>query len=158
MDYTALRTEIQTDPTQLGYAALVASGSDAGIATLLNTPTTTQINRGIITRSDFMYLFGFVFTNVAGLADSNIRAGWAWNLQLVNATEKVNLSSAGINGDLAVSPPIIGVRQQAVATGLCTDAQWVSIAYRPGTRAEVLWGVGSAVSANDVSIALRGTT
>lgn len=42
MNYEALKTEIETDPANLGYAALVAIGSDAGIAHLLNTTPAAQ--------------------------------------------------------------------------------------------------------------------
>lgn len=38
MDYTTLRTEIETDPESLGYAPLVAAGSHNQVAALLNEP------------------------------------------------------------------------------------------------------------------------
>jgi hypothetical protein len=36
MDYVALKNELLTDPTSLGYAAAIASGSDNILANLLN--------------------------------------------------------------------------------------------------------------------------
>ena len=38
VDLTALRTEIESDPQGLGYAPLMARGSDADVADLLNAP------------------------------------------------------------------------------------------------------------------------
>ena len=38
MDYTALRTEIQTDPATLGYAPFIAAGSHNQVAALLDAP------------------------------------------------------------------------------------------------------------------------
>jgi hypothetical protein len=156
MDYTALASEINTDPAGLGYAALKASGSDGGISTLINTPTTTLINRGTIPIEDFLFAFGFIFDNVSSITDANVKAAWAWSLSIVKGTNRVNLASVGVNGDTTAVPPVNGVRQKAVLSGICTDAQWAAIAYQPASRAEILWGVGVVVQHQDVARALRG--
>src|SRR4051794_27029923 len=58
--YTALRSEIETDPSvpQLGYAQFRTAGADGAIADLLNTIIVgNTINDGVITKDEFYRVF-----------------------------------------------------------------------------------------------------
>ena len=158
MDYTALASEVNSDPAALGLAALVAAGSDAGVAAALNEVRTGDaylVNKGMMSRAQFVFDWSSIMIRIPGLA-SGKAPFWQFACQLILGADQIDVGSALLNGTLTNGSLTGGLRQQAVADGLCTDAEWAGCAYRQGSRAEVLWGAGTTVSANDVAVALRG--
>lgn len=134
----ALRTELQTDPTGLGYAPLITNGDDADLAALLNAV------RGTIT----------VFRN-------DIESG-----EIVGSTvlsDFTTLTSSQQNYYLAiVSQPTVDATNTNLRTSLATlfpagsttRTNLQALAQRNGSRAEQLFGTGISVSTADVARAL----
>lgn len=147
MDYSVLKNEITNDPTKIGYAALLASGSDAGISPALNALTQARISRGIVSVSVFMADFG---AQVLALkADPTLSvapqfAALLWSLSIVST---IDYSNPVVLGGLA------GMAKASVS-GLTQD-QITLITTRPASRADVLFGAGVIVSPADVAQAMK---
>lgn len=135
-----LSTEISTDPAALGYAALVAAGNDAGVVALLNAPTATAVFRRDIGVHEVVA--AIAPADFAGLTVLQVA-----KLQLLfTGTTTIDASSANTRALFV-----------GIFSGLPTSsASLTSLASRPGSRAEVLFGVGTVITGNDVSLALRG--
>jgi H+/Cl- antiporter ClcA len=135
-----LLAELNTDPAAIGYAALIAAGNDAGVAALLNAPTTTSVYRNNIG----------VHEVVAAIAPADF-AGLT-TLQVA----KLQLLFTGTTTIDASSPNTRALFVGIFAGMATSSASLTALASRPGSRAEVLWGTGTVVTGNDVSLALRG--
>ena len=144
MDYNALHSEINTDTTQMGYAALVTIGSDAGIASLLNMPSASRVSRQVVSRETFMVDFGPQVLTI--LSDTTLSANFGPLLKLLALVSTVDYSNALVAGALHNMIGVGGLTQTAIS----------SLTTRPASRAEILFGIGIIVSGNDVSMALRG--
>ena len=156
INHQALQTELQTDPTALGYAASVASGNDEATAAILN-----QIRAGItIRRAD---IEPREIAAAIAVADYTALGGNPTAAQL--STERRFLSwltaimavpSLRLLNDDGSNTPVIDNFQAMFAAGTGTRTRLIALASRQGTRAEQLFGVGTVVSAADVAKALRG--
>lgn len=139
----ALRAEIQNDPAGLGYAAAVAAGADGAVADLLNA-----VGAGAaysIYKSDVP-----VHDVIANIDSANFAS--LTTLQVA----KLQLLFAG-TGALDATDG----NTRAIATGVfagmtATLTNLATLVKRQGSRAEVLWGDGCVVTADDVAHALRG--
>lgn len=139
-----LSAEVESDPTGLGFPALVAAGNDQGIADLFNAPTDTSISVASLPRDSFLTA---ILPAVAALStkDAATQGKWDRLLNIACAASSVSAASWAMLSATAVSDELI------------TSDYAASVFTRKGTRAEVLWGEGAAVSSSDVSFALRGT-
>lgn len=152
MDYTALATEINTDPLTLGYAALVSSGSDQGIAILLNANNYTL--QGPVPMTDvFIWLGENALTvTIQGIA--------ATSGPLQNNAATFLLAVQGGSAVLDVTnSAIVAMVAAFVTAGTFTQSvqdALFAMGQVPASRAEVLFGSGVSVSNSDVSFALRG--
>ncbi len=141
MDYVALKSELQTDPTTLGYAAAIASGSDNILANLLNAVSQSiNINRTTVPNSEIFNAIDA--TDYAGLA-----AAKKTDLQLVLTPDVITITNANVRTILA---SIFGA-------GSATRTALLALQTRKGSRAEQLFGSGVFVTADDIAIALRKT-
>src|SRR6185312_12775019 len=114
--------------------------NDAGCAAKLNTPTATLGFRNDIKSSE--------------IVNAVVAADFAALTQLQFA--KLNLMLLG--GTLDATNSNTRTIFLAIFTGLSsTITALTALAQRPYTRAEVLGGIGTAVSASDVGFALRGS-
>ena len=140
IDKAALKSELLTDPTGLGYAAQIALGSYQGCADLLNQP------RGSITvlRPDVRGtdVFGSI---VIGEYDA-LTASRRDFVNLLIAMSAVDATNATIRANVLA---IFGA-------GTTTRANFAALAQRIGSRAEQLFGTGIQVTHADVGYALRG--
>jgi len=136
-----LASEINSDPAALGYAAHVASGDDAGVAALLNAATTTKVFRNDLATHEV--LNAIVAADFAALTQLQVS-----KLALFFAgTTTVDATNANTRTIFL-----------GVFTGMAnTVTALTALAQRNGSRAEVLWGVGTVITAANVSLALRGT-
>lgn len=149
MDYAALRSEIQADPVAMGYAPLVASGSDGALADLLNSLTSrgaATITLDRVERDNVLPLALVMTKNAVLLADANKRTRWLQSAMIFTAADSIPSSQA----------QVVATFTDAVADGVLTQAQANGLRQRTGSRAEVLFGPGTIVSGNDVYRALRG--
>jgi hypothetical protein len=136
-----LASEINSDPTGLGYAQHVASGDDAGIAAILNTVGTTKVFRNDIAVHEVIN--AIVAADFAALTQVQLS-----KLTLFfTATNVIDATNANTRTIFL-----------AIFTGMAgTITALTALAQRNGMRAEVLWGVGTVITAGNVSFALRGT-
>jgi hypothetical protein len=147
MDINLLHTEITTDPLSLGYAALVASGSDGGIAALLNAFSAVQISRGIVTTEVFLSDFGVQILTI--LSDATLSVSFGPAVKMLSFARTIDYGHSVVQGALA--------KMVQASVGGLTSAQVSAITSRPASRAEILFGGGVVVTSNDIAKALRGT-
>lgn len=141
MDYTKLRTEIDTDPTGLNLIALRDRGSDADIAKALNKVGTTTINKGVVTKEIFFVDFGPQMLGIFSSPD--LMTAFGPMLKLLDQVTTLDYSNAIVQQG-------IGSITQVPALGLTADMV-TGILNRPCSRIETLFGVGCTVSSNDVA-------
>lgn len=139
MDYTALKNELQTDPTALGYAASIAAGAFSPVVTLLNTVRgTILIDRDLI--ESYEIINATVPTEWAALS-----AAEKQRYQTVTGAGKVDCRNANVRATF----------QAMFGVGTTTRANLTALLTRQGSRAEQLFGAGAFVSAEDIAKALR---
>lgn len=138
VDLTLLRTELQTDPTALGYAPHIAGGADGTLAVLVNQPRIgISVKRAVIQ---------------------------TW--ELIAATDATEYGALSVTAKdiyrTLVSAGVVDVSDDQIRTilgtlfpaGSATRTNLLARLSRQGSRAEQLFGVG--VSADDIAKALRG--
>ncbi len=158
MDLAALRDEIVGDPKPIGYAPMLNGRNgpfqhDWEIAELLNTPGREMVGRGTISRDDAVTLLFPILSNVVGglvSADAATQAKAAkwrelYNLALVPKAS-LNMQSVTVAGLLAAIK----------ADGFASDEEITAATMQPGSRAELLFGLGAVVTADHVADALGG--
>lgn len=148
MDYTALHNEIVNDPASLGYAASVTTGSDAGVAALLNAQSSARISRGVVTTEVFLADMAAQIKAIRSDNPAGVKAAFAPLWDLLTIVRTVDYAHATVQNALA------GMVTYGI--GGLTTAQVSTITTRPCSRAETLWGSGVSISSNDISFALRG--
>lgn len=149
MDYVALKAEIQNDPVPMGYAPLIAAGDDAGIADLLNSrkpPGAAVITLDVVDQSRVLPLALTMMKSAAVLADANKKTRWVETAKIFVIAPSIPTAQAQVTQTF----------QDAVTDGVLTQQQLNGLRQRTGSRAEVLFGQGVAVTADDVYTALRG--
>ena len=152
IDYTALKSELTTDPKAVGYAASLGT-SDIAVAALLNaltgngaaTISVSSMSRGqwdafLIPMEDQLT----TGLNLSGTAlTSAVIAKWTARLAAFRA------------GDPTISVAIMTpMLNSAVSDGLITSSFITQITSRIGSRAEVLFGEGTVIDHNDISKAM----
>lgn len=145
IDYAALKSEILTDPVNVGYAPFVTSGQDQAIADLLNAKTGNgvgQVPREPISAADFIAAINA--TEMATLTALQLT-----QVQIIAGASTVNI------GDSDVQAWVSQTFGQVTAPN--TRTTLTALATRIASRAEVLFGAGTRISSSDVSFALRGT-
>ena len=134
MDYAALKTELKTDPANMGYAALMAIGNDVGLAALLNAPKVgVSVPVGFIPSEQV----------VAALNGSELNALTAAQKD----TLRVYFTPATVDALPGSAPRTYLL--SLFPGGTATRAALVALVDRIGTRAEEL-GFGS-VSSDDIA-------
>ena|SRR5579862_5971181 len=149
IDPIILKGEITADPKGMGYAALVASGSDGGIAALLNAqtgPGVGTVTLPSLTKDQFLTATAPFLPNLL-TASPAIQAKWSVILDHLRAADQLDFTN----------PAVLALIVAAVTDGLLTSGQASGLNQRNGSRAEVLFGAGSSVASGDVSFAMRGT-
>lgn len=124
INLAALKTELQTDPTSLGYASSMASGTDWALADLLNAVRQTiDIDRGVIPSYEII--------NATAVAE--------WTA--LSAAEKQRYQT--LTGAGQVDSANVNVRasfNQMFAGGTATRTALTALLTRKGSRAEQLFG------------------
>lgn len=137
IDYTALRTELETDPGGFGYGPHVAAGSTGILAAILNQERPAiRLDRGVI--EGWQIVNAIVPAEWRAITDAQRRA-----IEFIVSAGSVDVSDGNVKDTFL----------DAFAGGTATRAALVGLATRDGSRAEELFGV--AVSHLDVARALR---
>ena len=156
-DYAALKNEISTDPLALGYAPYVTAGNDGAIAILLNaltglgaaTISITTLSRGAILRGTIpandQLASGMTLANVA--ISAAVSNKWASRFAALR----------GADPTMTMDATLMGLLGQLVTDGLMTQPYIDAFTKRTGSRAEVLWGMGTIVQWRDVAAAYGRT-
>ncbi len=147
MDYTALKTELTTDPKSLGYAPLLTATNDAGCAALLNATTgngAATVNLPSLTHDQFALLIAPVVMSL-GSATTALQTKWTPMLNLISGIQSVTLNSTILG--------MINALSSDFPTEL-TAAQITSATTKTGSRAEVLFGVGTVIQWTDIAHAM----
>ena len=137
VNLSALKTELLTDPTSLGYAPLVALGSTGALAELLNV-----VNPAILVFRETIPTWEVL----AGTVKAEYDVLTAGNKQLY----QILISAGTLN---VANPTIRGFFSDLFGAGTTTRTNLVNTARRNGSRAEQLFGV--TVSHQQVAQALR---
>jgi hypothetical protein len=133
----ALKTEITTDPTGLGYAAAVAAGATAQLAAILNLPRAgISVFRSEVSGADLI--------SAVVLADFLLltSAQQQFFLACVGAAP-LDATNANLRASLGALFPVGASRTALVAA-----------ASRQGSRAEQLFGVNVKLNTEDLAAAL----
>ena len=132
-----LATELTTDPSSLGYAALIAAGSDQALADALNLARAGApfvVHRNDIQARELMAAVVLAEYTALSQAPRDL-----WQALLTTAPLDAGDTNTRTN---------VGT---VFGAGTATRTALTALADRQGSRAEVLWGVGTRVSALDVS-------
>jgi hypothetical protein len=148
INYAELKTELTTDPVNVGYAPYVTAQNDVQMAALINATTgngAATITLPTMSNADFVLAFAPYLSNVSGLSAPKqlyyVDLLWPAILQM-GTIDFANANVAGILG-------------QTVTDGLLTSAQATALNQRTGSRAETLFGAGTIVQASDIALALN---
>ena len=147
-----LKTELQTDPAGLGYAAHVPHAPGA-LAALLNAQSTTMAKSRMITARGIMASYGL--GPAAGAAFLDKLEVLASSVPAIKWAMKFLQTEAGIDvGEPATQIMLTSL----IGIGGVTQAEVDGIkamALQPASRAEVLFGVGVQITEADVRAALE---
>jgi hypothetical protein len=150
IDINQLKTELQTDPTNQGYAPLLSAGNDSGVAAQLNIKQfsarapikTVDIKRHAIQNGYWAALKGAA----AAHPDAQVRGAATCAIDYASDTRLETMDL-----DLPASQAMLN---GLVAAGLISTAQHdelVAMGNINISRAEQLFGIGTQVSADDIS-------
>ena len=152
IDHVKLRTELQTDPAALGYAPLVAAGSDGAVADLLNRANRSG-RRPVSVRDLLRWAAKTgVLADIVGASQSAVmpkgaRAVALAALKLLERLDTLDLDDLDIRAML----------DALVAAGVMTAVQrddLLTLGNATVSRAEQLFGLGAIVDHLDVARAL----
>ncbi len=151
MTPSQLKAELTDDPAGLGYAALVAAGNDAALAALLNAPGAGSVNRREVPRGELLEALAgtgglaAVYAAAVDPQGAAFSVAKAATLILDDPLGTVDYTRAGTRALVAALGPgalaVLTAQQLAALQGVCAKS---------GSRAEVLWGDGATVSAQQV--------
>lgn len=144
MAYTLaqLKTELQSDPKGLGYAAPIAAGDDTAVAALVNS---TYAGVGTVWRSSVPvadFLAALVWSEVSTFTQTQ----WeAFSVMLIPL--RIDASQVNVRNFFA-----------GLFTGKTVTLQNLTAAAKvtAPSRAQELWGDTAVVSVADIGYALRG--
>ena len=152
IDYTALKTEITTDPVAVGYASQL-NKSDIAVAAMCNAITgngAASIQIPSMSKGSWIAallpLEDLVASglNTSGVAlSSGIIAKWTARIAEIRGGDSIIQTTV-----------MIPLLNSAVTDGLITSTYLTQITTRMGSRAEALFGAGTTIAHQDVSKAL----
>lgn len=155
MDYLALKTEIQTDPANLGIDDLIVTGRDNQIADILNY----KQYRGpvpIVEISSYCVVNGII--GACEVVASNPTMPDQLRAVCITVTtllrDDFRLTTCDTD-DPAFQMACAGLIQAGLMTENNVNAM-IAMGENRYSRAEVVFGPGTYVSHTDVAIALRG--
>lgn len=140
INYTALATELNTDPKALGYKTSGVFKSDYDISLILNTP-------GASSETIFR-----AYTDTAEIVAGIVRSEWT----ALSAADKQFLTEVILTapklktGDANLRASVAGV----FAAGTTSRTNLTAAASKSASRAEVLFGEGTTIGDQDVAKAL----
>lgn len=140
INYAALQTELTTDPNGYGYAPMITSGNDSGLADAVNLVRgSISIDRGVVDSYEII--------DATEAADwAALTAGEKQRYQTITGAGRVNLQNTRVRSSF----------QAMFGPATATRANLIAILTRTGSRVEQLFGAGASVHFLDIARALRG--
>lgn len=135
IDYSALKSELATDPVPMGYAGQ----TDTAILILING-TTRTMPRGAVDAQ--VIVDALNPAEFASMADLQLQ-----EFNMITSTGRVDVGNANVQGQLS--------RLFTLAAFPITRAAIILLATRPASRAEQLFGTGTTVAGDDLLTARR---
>lgn len=133
--YTALRSEIENDPTSLGYAAFRNLGADNALADALNlVRSTITVNKATMKFNDFTHAM-------------------ISQLSTLSTAQGTQMQILGIAGIIYIGETATRTYLEGVYSAVGPKAQLQALYTRTGSRAEFLWGDGAFITSDDVATA-----
>jgi hypothetical protein len=142
-----LNSELTADPKGLGYSTPLAATNDNAVAALLNATTgagAATITIPSLTHDEFATLIAPVVMAI-GSASAALQAQWTPMLNLISGISIVQTTTQNMG--------MLGALSSAFPTQLPASAITAATT-RIGSRAEVLWGVGTVINWIDVAKAM----
>jgi hypothetical protein len=142
IDYAALKTELQTDPDSVGYAAPLAAGQMNALADLLNAIPSSgasapyTVNDPLVDSGDARGVIPDSELTGATAAEQQVLEFYFGGEQVSNTSE--------------VRTFVQGVSSFSAGTKSALNA----LTQREGSRAEELYGAGTTISKGDIHKAL----
>lgn len=137
----ALKAELTNDPSALGYAASLTDGDHGTPTTLLN-----QVRAGAPYQVDRETVPTYIlFASVDATEFAALTQLQLLQLSAILSAQQVDLSKASIRTMLGAIFPVSGPTRTAL----------IALAKRQGSRAEVLFGMGTTLSHQHISQAWR---
>lgn len=146
----SLLTELSTDPTNLGYSPLLASGDDEGIAALLNTSTLPVL--GEISRSN-LTTWAAATGMRAEIQDVSTAVGHPLRSSALAILDVLVGSSGGIDLAKPANMAILEAWESAGLLSAPNKASFITLATHDTPRSVAL--LGHLVSANEVALTVR---
>lgn len=139
LNLTALKAELQNDPTSRGYAAPLTAGLDNAVADLLNAVRQgAQIGRTLVHAHEFVN--AIVPSEYVALSQAQRDY-----LVLVASAGEVQLAGGGVRTALGT----------LFGAGTATRTAFAALQDRPATRAEELFGDGVFITADHIAATRR---
>ena len=139
IDPVALRAELDTDPSGVGYAPHMASGNNTDLVLLLNEPhAADQVSRGLIPSHEI--IAATVADDWAALTDPQQRQYMA-----ITGAGQVDASATNVRAAFLAM----------FAGGTATRANLAALETRDGSRVEALFGVNVVATKQDVQEARK---
>ena len=139
---TELKAELDTDPAGIGYAGLGwPSSGDQEIADALNNPAFT-VNHTEVSTKDMKAQTPFDALDGLAASEESYYT-WLTGGETISVTTELLQDWAGVGG----------TSRWAVADRSLMEPRMVALMQFTGSRAEVLWGEGTSVSASQVGAA-----
>jgi hypothetical protein len=145
LDYATLKQELQTDPTTLGYAPLIAVGDCSSCTKLLNKSRSTIA----IPRSDVDPQEIIEAINISDFLTTSTPIENEWFSALLRLTSVRIFKANGSDTRMLSNVMKLLVNSSGSETRLR------ELATRNGSRAEQLFGEGVSIADNDIALALR---
>jgi hypothetical protein len=143
----ALNSELTTDPKGVGYATPLAATNDNAVAALLNVitgPGAATITIPSLTHDEFATLIAPVVMAL-GSASAALQAQWTPMLNLISGINVFQTTAQNMAMLNALSSDFPNQLPASAITAATT---------RIGSRAEVLWGVGTVINWIDIAHAM----
>lgn len=143
----SLRAELKNDPLGMGYTTLLSLLDDSTPAGMLNALTgkgVGVVKDQVVNTGRFQLQVASAFFRLPTI-DPSLRYGWEQLLAMTRSWPEVPLEDPAVKGLLA----------KAVVDGILTRPEVDAVGKRKGSRAEVLFGPGVIVQADDVSECFR---
>jgi hypothetical protein len=157
INYTTLKTEIQTDPAGAGYGPYVSLGNDMAVANLINAPSgNITVRRSSITNKEIVEAIDV--TDYAAIPSNPTNTQLSVERRYLSWFEGImGVDSIRLLNDDGTNTPVVANFMAMFPSGTPTRTRLFTLASRTGSRAEQLFGTDVTVTPTDISYALRGT-